>query len=51
ASVSAELLAHFREVDGSETLFELLHAVRKLAIAEERQKARYYAEALSVEAA
>ncbi len=51
ASVSAELLAHFREVDGSETLFELLHAVRKLAIAEERQKARNYAEALTVEAA
>ncbi|MEI3805817.1 DUF2336 domain-containing protein [Agrobacterium sp. CCNWLW32] len=51
ASVSAELLAHFREVNGSETLFELLHAVRKLAIAEERQKARYYAEALTVEAA
>ncbi len=51
ASVSAELLAHFRHVDGSETLFELLHAVRKLAIAEERQKARHYAEALTVEAA
>lgn len=51
ASVSAELLAHFRDVNGSETLFELLHAVRKLAIAEERQKARYYAEALTVEAA
>lgn len=26
ASVSAELLAHFRDVNGSETLFELLHA-------------------------
>ncbi|WP_111799542.1 MULTISPECIES: DUF2336 domain-containing protein [Agrobacterium] len=51
ASVSAELLAHFRNVDGSETLFELLHAVRKLTIAEERQKARHYAEALTVEAA
>lgn len=51
ASVSAELLAHFRHVDGSETLFELLHAVRKLAIAEERLKARHYAEALTVEAA
>ena len=51
ASVSAELLAHFRDVDGSEALFELLHAVRKLTLTEERQKARYYAEALTVEAA
>ncbi|TQN60383.1 DUF2336 domain-containing protein [Agrobacterium tumefaciens] len=51
ASVSAELLAHFRNADGSETLFELLHAVRKLAMAEERQKARHYAEAMTVEAA
>ncbi|WP_144574027.1 DUF2336 domain-containing protein [Agrobacterium sp. DE0009] len=51
ASVSAELLAHFRDVDGSEALFELLHAVGKLTLTEERQKARYYAEALTVEAA
>ncbi len=51
ASVSAELLAHFRDVDGSEALFELLHAVRKLTLTEERQKARHYAEALTVDAA
>ena len=50
-SVSGELLAHFSDADGSETFLDLLHAIRRLAVAEQRQKARHYARAVTVEAA
>ncbi|NWJ26376.1 DUF2336 domain-containing protein [Rhizobium sp. RM] len=50
-SVSGELLAHFCDADGSETFLDLLHAIRRLAVAEQRQKARHYARTVTVEAA
>lgn len=50
-SVSTKLLAHFKDVDGSETFLDLLHAIRRLALAEQRQHARNYARSIALEAA